>query len=105
MAKIFVPIGYHLIVEPETVSEKTRGGLYVPETVREKEQKAGVVGKVLAVGSGCFDYDKTGTVKIDVGDEVVFARYGGMELPDVNNDGKTLRAINDQDLIAKVVPE
>ena len=101
--QIFIPIGYHLIVEPVKVEERTKGGLYIPETAREKEQKAAIVGRVLAVGSGCFDYDKSGTTKIEVGDKVVFARYGGMELPDINMDGNTLRALNDQDLVAKVV--
>lgn len=104
MAKVFIPIGYHLVVLLDEISEK-RGSLYVPDSVRDKEQKAGVVGTVIAVGSGCFDYDKTGTVDVQVGDKVVFARYGGMDLPDINEDGKVFRALNDQDLIAKVVSE
>ena len=46
-----IPTGGHLLVLPDKVEERTAGGLYIPDTTREKEQQAATVGKLIAVGA------------------------------------------------------
>ncbi|MEA1964516.1 MAG: co-chaperone GroES [Candidatus Aerophobetes bacterium] len=63
------PLGERVVVKPEKEEEKTKGGIYLPDTAsKEKPQK----GKVIAVGP-----DFKGVKK---GDKVIFAKYGGTEI-------------------------
>jgi len=63
------PLGERVVVKPEEEEEKTKGGIYLPDTAsKEKPQK----GKVIAVGP-----DFKGVKK---GDKVIFAKYGGTEI-------------------------
>ncbi|MCD6472736.1 co-chaperone GroES [Candidatus Aerophobetes bacterium] len=63
------PLGERVVVKPEKEEEKTKGGIYLPDTAsKEKPQK----GEVIAVGP-----DFKGVKK---GDKVIFAKYGGTEI-------------------------
>jgi len=63
------PLGKRVVVKPEKEEEKTKGGIYLPDTAsKEKPQK----GEVIAVGP-----DFKGVKK---GDKVIFAKYGGTEI-------------------------
>ena len=71
------PLGSRVVIEPIEQEEQTAGGIFVPETAKEKPQK----GTVLAVGPG--DRDEDGDrIKMDVaiGDVVLFAKYSGTEI-------------------------
>ena len=46
----FIPAGHRVLVRPERVEEKTRGGLYVPEHTRERQQAASIRGELVAAG-------------------------------------------------------
>ena len=72
------PLGDRVLVEIiEEAEQKTAGGLYVPDTAKEKSQR----GKVIAVGSGKV-LDNGTRIALDVkeGDTVYFAKYGGTEV-------------------------
>lgn len=83
------------VIEP--VEEKTKGGLYVPDTAKEKPQEA----EVLAVGPGALN-DKGERVPLDVaaGDKVIFSKYGGME---IKLEGEEYLILSERDILAKLV--
>ena len=91
------PLGDRLIVEVLDEEETTTSGIVLPDTAKEKPQR----GKVLAVGPGPRDEDGE-YIKMDVeiGDEVIFSKYGGTELKVGADDVLILR---ESDILAKVV--
>jgi chaperonin GroES len=82
----------------EVKEEKTKSGLYVPDTAKEKPQEA----EVLAVGPGALN-DKGERIPIDlaVGDKVIFSKYGGMEIKVEGEEYMILSA--ERDILAKLV--
>lgn len=91
------PVGYRVLVEPDKVDEKTKGGLFLPQTTQEREQHAAIKGTVVAVGENAWSEDLEPWAK--VGDRIIFAKYGGFE---VEEDGKTYRLLNDEDVVAVI---
>lgn len=88
------PLGSRVVVEPIEEEDKTSGGLYLPETAKEKPQK----GNVLAVGPGDRDDEgKRIALDVQVGDVVLFAKYAGTE---IKLDGKKLLIMRESDLLA-----
>jgi len=93
------PEGVKCLISPQIVEEKTSGGIYRPPTARDQEQYAVIKGKVLAIGPAAqVEFDSG---QLEVGDEVIFAKYGGMVVRD-EDAGTDLRVVNDEDIIAKV---
>lgn len=96
MAISLKPLGNRVVVEPIEQEEMTAGGIYVPETAKEKPQQ----GKVISVGPG--DRDEDGDripMDVKVGDKVLFAKYSGTEM---KLDGKKLLVLRESDLLAIV---
>ncbi|CFX90764.1 Chaperonin Cpn10 [Syntrophomonas zehnderi OL-4] len=93
------PLGDRVVVKVvEVQEEKTKSGLYVPDTAKEKPQEA----EVLAVGPGALN-DKGERIPVDlkVGDKVIFSKYGGME---VKVDGEEYLILNaERDILGKLV--
>jgi chaperonin GroES len=90
------PLEFKVVILPETVEAKTAGGLFMPETVREKEQMAAVRGTLVAMSPHAFEeFDKA---KPSVGDRVLIAKYGGQVFQGL--DGETYRILNDKDILA-----
>lgn len=79
MSKInLTPLADRVIVKPAKAEEKTKGGLYLPDTAQEKPQR----GEVVAVGSGRIA-EETGKViplTVKVGDMVLYGKYSGTEV-------------------------
>ncbi len=73
----FKPLGNRIVVEPsEEAAQMTTGGIYIPDTAKEKPQE----GTVVAVGPGKLTDDgKRVPMEIEVGDTVVYSKYGGTE--------------------------
>ena len=94
MSEVILPVEYKVLVEPIEVGEKTNGGLFLPDNVREKEQVAQVKGIVIAVGGNAFDEWKEPIPK--VGDKVFLAKYAGMRIED--DSGKVYQLINDKEI-------
>jgi len=91
------PLGDRLIVEVLEEEETTISGIVLPDTAREKPQR----GRVLAVGPGDRN-DKGDLVPMDVevGDEIIFSKYGGTE---VRVGAEDLLILRETDVLAKVV--
>lgn len=78
------PTGTKVLVRPDTASEMTRGGLHIPETVREQQQHAITRGHIVALGPlaevhVCDENDLTGVTKraAKPGDRCMFVKYAG----------------------------
>ena len=91
------PLGDRVIVEVLEDEEVTASGIVLPDTAKEKPQR----GRVLAVGPGGRDEDGE-YIKMDleVGDEIVFSKYGGTEVRVGTED---LLILRESDVLAKVV--
>ena len=72
------PLADRVVVKPQEKEERTRGGIYLPDTAsKEKPQE----GQVMAVGEGKLDDNGRRTpVAVSVGDRVLFAKYAGTEI-------------------------
>ena len=93
------PLGDRLIVQAIEEEETTASGLVLPDTAKEKPQR----GKVLAVGPGARDEDgEYIKMDVEVGDEIIFSKYGGTEIKVGTDDVLILR---ESDVLAKVVSE
>jgi len=90
------PLGDKVIVEVLSAEEKTKGGIILPDTAKEKPQEA----KVIAVGSGkVLDNGKTVAPDVKAGDIIIFGKYSGSE---VKIDGKEYLIIDADDILAIV---
>jgi len=66
------PINDRIVIKPAPAEEKTKGGIIIPDTAKEKPQR----GEVVAVGPGKEDIKMT----VKVGDVVLYGKYSGQEL-------------------------
>src|SRR4030081_800061 len=82
------PLDDRVVVEPLEAEEKTAGGLFLPDTAKQKPQR----GRVLAVGPGkLLDNGKRAEVAVAKGDEVIYGRYSGSEIEVEGREIKILR--------------
>ena len=97
MAVKLQPLADRLVVKPIEKEEITKGGIVLPDTVREKPQE----GEVIAVGPGRLSEDgKRLAIDVKVGDIVVYAKYGGTE---IKIDDEELIILRESDILAKKV--
>lgn len=91
------PLGDRVVVKALDDQEaKTASGLVIPDTAKEKPQ----IGEVLAVGPGAFDDDGDRLpMDVEVGQKVVYAKYGGTE---IKIEGEELLVLSSRDLLAVV---
>ncbi|MDR5683248.1 MAG: co-chaperone GroES [Armatimonadota bacterium] len=93
------PLGDRVVVKPLEEEERTKGGIVLPDTAKEKPQH----GEVLAVGPGALDEDgKRLPMDVKVGDRVLFAKYAGTE---VKIDDEDLLILRQSDILAIVERE
>lgn len=77
------PLGDRVLVEPLEAEEKTAGGILIPDTAKEKQQK----GRIVAVGKGRVNEEgKITPLEVKVNDQVLFGRYSGTEVKIGAND-------------------
>ena len=77
MAAKLQPLADRLVVKPMAKEEVTKGGIFLPDTAKEKPQE----GEVVAIGPGRMTDDgKRIAMEIKVGDRVIFTKYGGSEI-------------------------
>ena len=77
------PLGDRVLVEPLEAEDKTSGGIIIPDTAKEKQQR----GKVIAVGKGrVTEEGKVTPLEVKSGDQVLFGRYAGSEIKVGAND-------------------
>ena len=71
------PLADRILVEPLEAEEKSAGGIVIPDTAKEKQQK----GRVIAVGKGRInDEGKVTPLEVKINDQVLFGRYTGTEV-------------------------
>lgn len=92
------PVEYRVVIEPHTVEKKTKGGLYMPDEVHERDSYAQQRGTLVAKSKYAFAEWSEGAPEI--GDTVIFVKYAG-PLTD-GLDGKKYRILNDKDVLAVV---
>ena len=95
----FRPLGDRVLVRRVEEEEKTRGGIIIPDTAKEKPQE----GEVIAVGPGARD--ETGKVQpLDVksGDRILFGKWSGTE---VKLEGQDLLIMKESDILGVLEPE
>lgn len=97
MEKVAVrPLHDRLLVERLPEEEKTAGGLYIPDTAKEKPQQ----GRVISVGNGRVTEDgKTLALEVKVGDKVLFSKYSGTEL---KLNGREYLMIREDDVLGVI---
>jgi chaperonin GroES len=93
---VLKPLEDRIVVQPLEAEQVTASGLVIPDTAKEKPQE----GKVLAVGPGRFD-DKGARVPVDVqvGDVVLYSKYGGTE---VKYSGEEYLVLSARDVLAVI---
>ena len=95
MAKV-KPLDDRVVIEVLESEDKTAGGIYLPDTAKEKPQK----GKVVAAGPGrVLDNGERSSLGVEEGDTVIFSKFGGTE---VEVDGQELLIMRESDLLAKI---
>ncbi len=93
------PLGDRVVVEHVEQADKTVGGVFLPDTAKEKPQE----GKVLAVGSGrTLDNGTKVSMDVKVGDRVIYSKYSGSE---VKIEGKEVLIISEKDVLAVMTDE
>ena len=97
MAVKIEPLADRLVVKPIEKEEVTKGGIFIPDTAKERPQE----GEVIAVGPGRLSEDgKRIAMEIKVGDRVIYAKYGGTE---IKVDDEELMILRESDVLAKKV--
>lgn len=90
------PIGDRLVVQRQEAGEKTKGGIILPDTAKEKPQ----VGKVLAVGEGKLLKDgKRQPMQVKKGDTILFTSYAGDEF---TLEGNKVLLMREDDVLAVI---
>jgi len=90
------PMGDRIVVRPLEAQERTKSGLVLPDTAKEKPQE----GKVIAVGTGrLLDDGSVKALEIRNGDRVLYGRYAGTE---VSLEGDDYLILREEDVLAVV---
>ena len=87
------PLADRVVLRSLEGQEQTRGGLFIPDTAKEKPQE----GEIIAVGPGRYDEGKRVPMELKVGDKVLFGKYSGSE---VVISGETLLILRESDVLA-----
>lgn len=92
----FVPLGERVIVKPADSEKQTKGGIFLPDTSKEKPQE----GTVVAVGPGRISDDgKRLAMELSEGDRIVYSKFAGTEYKDGDEEYLILR---ESDVLAKI---
>lgn len=88
------PLADRVVVKPSAAEERTKGGIIVPDTAKEKP----VWGTIIAVGPGkVSDEGKVIAPEVKIGDQVLYGKYSGTE---VTIDGEELLIMRESDIFA-----
>ncbi|OQY01542.1 MAG: co-chaperone GroES [Desulfobacteraceae bacterium 4572_130] len=90
------PLQDRILVERVKEDEKTKGGIIIPDTAKEKPAE----GKVVAIGNGKLTDDgKVLPIDLKVGDKILFSKYGGT---DIKIDGKDYLIMRQDDVLGVI---
>jgi chaperonin GroES len=89
------PLGDRVVVKPLEAESKTKGGILLPDTAKEKPQE----GKVVAVGRGkTLENGSVQAPEVKVGDKVLYGKYSGNEI--TTKEGEELLIMREEDILA-----
>ncbi len=89
------PLSDRIVIKPLEAVEKTKGGIILPDTAKEKPQE----GKVVAVGKGkVLDSGEVRKPEVSVGDIVLYGKYSGTEV--TTKDGEEYLIVREEDILA-----
>ena len=88
------PLGDRIVVKALEAEDKTRGGIVLPDTAKEKPQE----GKVIAVGKGKYSDGKLVALEVKVGDRVLYGKYSGTEIN--TKEGEEYLIMREEDVFA-----
>ena len=95
MAIKLQPLGDRVVVQPSQEEEVSKGGIILPDTVKEKPQR----GMIIAVGPGRLDEEgKRIPMEVKKGDKVIYSKYAGSE---IKQDDKEVLVLRESDILAK----
>ena len=89
------PLADRVVIRPLEEAEQMRGGLYIPDTAKEKPQQ----GEIIAVGPGRWEKGERVAMELKVGDKVLYGKYSGTE---VTIEDETFLVIKESDVLAKL---
>lgn len=89
------PLADRVVVKPLEEAEQMRGGLYIPDTAKEKPQQ----GEIVAVGAGRYEKNQRVPMDVKVGDKVLYGKYSGSE---VTLDGEQYLILRESDVLAVI---
>jgi len=91
------PLADRIVVKPLEAEEKTKGGIVLPETAKEKPHE----GKVIAVGKGkVLDSGNIQPLEVKVGDRILYGKYSGNEI--TTKEGNELLIMREEDILAVI---
>lgn len=90
------PLEDRIVIMPDDETETMRGGLYIPDTAKEKPTQ----GEVIAVGPGRVEKGARQPMDLKVGDRVIYGKYSGT--PFTTADGDEVMIIKASDVLAKI---
>lgn len=89
------PLGDRVVIKSLEAEAKTKGGIVLPDTAKEKPQE----GKVVAVGKGkLLENGEIKPLEVKVGDKVLYGKYSGTEI--TTKDGEELLIMREEDILA-----
>jgi chaperonin GroES len=87
------PLGDRILVKRIKEEERTKGGIIIPDTAKEKPQE----GKVVSVGKGKYSDDgKLIPIEVKAGDKILFGKYSGSEF---KHEGEDLLILREDDIL------
>jgi chaperonin GroES len=89
------PLEDRVVIMPSEDSEEMRGGLYIPDTAKEKPTQ----GEIVAVGPGRFEKGERVPMDLKVGDKVIYGKYSGTPF---TIDGDEVMILKASDVLAKL---
>lgn len=101
LAKLPTPVGYHMLIAIPDMSDKTEGGVFMPDALRKAEETASIIGYVISAGAEAYqDVSKFPSGPYcQPGDFVMFRSYSGTRF---KVGEKEFRLINDDSVEARV---
>jgi chaperonin GroES len=92
----FRPLQDRILIKRETGEEKTKGGIIIPDTAKEKPLE----GKVMAAGNGkVLEDGKVRPLDVKAGDRILFSKYAGTE---IKIDGEDLLILREEDVLGVI---
>jgi chaperonin GroES len=89
------PLGDRVVIRAMEESAQMRGGLYIPDTAKEKPQQ----GEIVAVGPGRFEKGERVPMELKVGQKVLYGKYSGTE---ITLDDEEYLIIKEADVLAVI---